>query len=260
MIGISNCKWRCVIKRKVIFGLLFSLILILVLVIPSCVPKKSTTTPITPADTDRIIVLESKVSQLQSKVASIPEPPNYSSQIADLQTKLNNIESGVQTQLDSFQPDIPDVPKFALVTEIGRKYIEVSTYGAGDYPVVVTLYGTGLNIDEVVSTDDDVVDELLYGTYTLTSASGNTLSVSSGTFTSNVPLPIEPMPNSHQHEVTISGLTVSGASYTLTFNGTMLVVVVEPDKEWEASDTFELDIRDMSGEVYYATAVVSAGE
>jgi len=303
------------LKKRIIL-VTASILLITLLLIPTgCVKKATTTTP-----TVTVEQLQARIASLESKVAS------QTNQITTLQNQPPPTQTNYQPSIDLLKTDLvtlrtqinnlntSNIPKYAMVTELGRKYIEVTTYGAGDYPVIVTLYGEGLKVNEVDVEDDDIVDEYLYGKYSLIPSSkilnvssktfgvtgdttfdvsSDTFSISDGTF--DVPSGtfetelVEPYTcNAHEHSVTVdglevdieglevlvdgltvdieglgvsvSGLTVEGIAYDLVFTGTMLVIVVEPDKEWVANDTFELDVRDVSGDIYYATASVSVGE
>ena len=99
-----NTNWRCTIKRKIILSFL-SFVLILALIFPTaCVAKRTPTTSSTGTDDDRIAALETKVSQLQSKLASLPASSegNYDTDIENIYAELENIYE----ELDSVLADV----------------------------------------------------------------------------------------------------------------------------------------------------------
>jgi hypothetical protein len=93
------------LKRKILFSLL-SLVLVMSLVIPmGCMPKRDATTPTT--DAERIAALESKVNQLQSKIASLPESnsTDYSGDINALYDEIDNLSM----ELDDILAEVDDM-------------------------------------------------------------------------------------------------------------------------------------------------------
>lgn len=254
-------------KGRLVIGILLALVLISTLFISGCVPKKSSSSsssddsPSTPSSTDkRIASLESAISNLQSRVSDIDSNTNknYDDEIASLQNSLNNVKNEVQSSVDSklssFQPVLPDVPRYALVTDIGSRSVDVTVYGTGDFPVIVILYGEDLDAGQVEAeeNDYDVEAEFLYGQEIRTSLSTYQVTIPGDTYMSGDAIG-DPPPNAHTHEVTIPDAEVSLPGLEQDNVGTMLVIIVEPDDPWTNGYQFELDTRD-AGDIYYATA------
>lgn len=216
----------------------------------------------------RVSALESIINTLETTVAGI------SDNTADIAT-LTALVNVVQSQVDDLIVLIGDYEPSSNYTDaqvvyIGRRAIEVMVSKAGDYPVEITLYGDKLAKEQITSPDADIIDEFLFGDYTFVSSiitvivPSQEVVVHSQTITSSNPLPTEPAPNNHQHSVVVPAqtITVLPKSVTiptkdLTFNGTMLTIILEPDTAWVQDEIFELDIRDVMGTIYFATA--SAG-
>ena len=149
------------------------------------------------------------------------------------------------------------LPRAAIATDFGRRSIKIEVYGIGDYPVVVNLYGNNLKMGEIDIDDENssISEEFLSGDYTLV-ATPQTINVSSSTITSGAAVPVDPNP--HTHNVLISGLTIGDSIYSLVFNGKLLSVIIEPDTSWKDVNLINLDIRDISGTLFYVTANVGA--
>ena len=72
--------------RKKILLISLSIVVILALVTPGCIPKKAEPAQ-NPTDTERIAALEKTVGELKGKVASLPVPEDYGDEIAELTTQ-----------------------------------------------------------------------------------------------------------------------------------------------------------------------------
>jgi len=241
------------------------------LLFTGCVSKKSSTPTSSPTTESalekRIASLESIIPGLQSKVDGVINQ-NYGGTISSLQGSLNSIRDEINSSVDSklatvdsklaaFQPEMPDVPEYVLVNSLSSRFVEVTVYGAGDFPVLVILYGEGLQINQAIADEDDdydIVSEFLYGQKLVTSVAPWNVTIPGGLYTSGDAIG-DPPPNAHVHKITIPDTTVSFPKQQLEGAGTMLVIVVEPDGSWAQNSTFELDIRDV-GDVYYAAAVI----
>jgi hypothetical protein len=237
--------------------------------------KSVTTTPATAKDWQPAIntvqsTLADQINQL--RLQSVTPLAALQSSVDKLNTQwtaLSNTQTTDETTLTTLQKTLTDqvtkaladlktvsAPRYAIVTDVGRKYIDIDVYGAGTYPVIVNIYGDKLLTGEVNTLAADtysVTDETVLGTYVLTPMAGVPATISSATF----PVTISGVTGA-TGSVTISGLTVNDIPYSIVFNGKQLTVVVEPDKAWLASDTISLDIRDLSGSVSYATANVGS--
>lgn len=234
-----------------------------------CVKKPNTATGASaPSTTDlqnSILALQAKVAQQAELLANLSSTStNYQPAIKALQdtdasigSKLTTIDTAINSMKTS------TLPKYAMVSDLTKRYVEVKVYGVGDYPVIITLLGEGLAAG-ILDVDKDatysIEAEYLYGTYTATTSAGTTvLTIPTKSYSSEL-IPSDPAPNAHEHEVTVSGLTVSvpNTDLTLAFSGTMLVIVIEPDDKWKAEDEISLDLGDLTGTVYYASASIGA--
>lgn len=80
--------------------------------------------------------------------------------IGDLQNEVNEIDavdwSGNITLLNDRMYDLEDsvssmssILRYAMVSDLGADYLIAEVFGAGNYPVVLTLYGNALEADDV---------------------------------------------------------------------------------------------------------------
>lgn len=283
-------------KKKILLAISLLVAIVLIISVSSC-SKKTTTTPTSlTANEQRFKTIEANMQSQLDKLNALQAEINKLKSEASWQTYVNGVESKLQKAIDDLALDNTrlksslaatlaqqdssiqlklteadkkiaeaiaelknaSVPKYAFVNNMGRRYIEVTVYGAGNYPVVISLYGTGLKTKEIeVDVADDeiaaVTDEQIIGNYTLAPIT-TPVTTAPVTVTSGAAIPTDPIP--HTHSVVIPGVTINGITYNLVFNGTLLVLVVEPDTAWKNGDTFSLDIRDISGSVILATANV----
>ena len=259
-----------IIKHK-IFLTVLSVLLIVMLIAPvACVGKKTTT----PASTDTqlrpdVTALQTKVASLIDTVSNLDTPPNYKPnidtldlQVIDFETRIAELEASVGSE----NAGTLNIPQYALVTGISHRYIAVTVYGTGDFPVLVYLYGEDLEATNVPGSEDwvveaveyreyDVVDVFLYGRAISTDTIPVT--VPGQTTVLNDPLKDDSGPINHTHDVPPQIINVPSAAMGDT--GTLMVVVVEPDDEWTNGYEFEIDIQgidDNNGWVDYATASI----
>ena len=82
---------------------------------------------------------------------------------------LGNAVSVIQGQISSLESDMASLtttlPRYAYVSSLGSKYLNIQIIGAGDYTVVVTVYGSLLftgEVREVDLADYDIIDEMVY--------------------------------------------------------------------------------------------------
>ena len=156
-------------------------------------------------------------------------------------TALGVAIDALKTQVASYGGG---APKYALVNSIGRRYIGINVYGVGDYPIAVTIFGTGLSLNQTdTGSNANISDEYIFGSWVTTV----------GTIQTTIPAQTVTIGG---QPVVIPAQIVNIPTTTLTFNGTMLVVVVTPGKAWIANDSFEIDTRYVSGTIYSATANV----
>ena len=129
------------------------------------------------------------------------------------------------------------VPRYAMVSNVEEKltgiYIDVSVYGDGDYPIVVSLYGSELDPDKISVkpfSGCGIRKIYAYGDYAL------------------VPFPID---------LSSCNCTEQVWGYNLSSNYTQLAVVISPDDSWDAVDLIQLKVKKGGGTVSYATAIVA---
>jgi len=222
-----------------------------------CVGKK---TP-TPAATDTqlrpdVTALQTKVASLIDTVSNLDTPPNYEpdidaleQQVIDFETRIAELEASEGSE----NAGTLNIPQYALVTGISHRYIAVTVYGTGDFPVLVYLYGEDLEATNVPGSEDWVVEAVEYREYDVVDVFLYGQSIEIGSELSETGGVIgDPPPNEHTHEMEIPTLFQNDV-------GTLLVVVVQPDDEWTNGYEFELDIEgidDNNGWVDYATASI----
>jgi len=229
------------------------------------VGKKDTT----PAATDTrlqsdVATLQTKVASLIDTVSNLDTPPNYEPDINELQQRVDDLEASEGSE----NVETLNIPQYALVTGVSHRYIAVTVYGAGDFPVLVYLYGEDLQAANVLGSEDwvveaveyreyDVVDVFLYGQAISTDTVPVT--VPGQTVDTGLPEAGDPPPNDHTHGVPIPSQDINVPSATMGDTGTLMVVVVEPDDEWSNGYEFEIDIQgidDNNGWVDFATASI----
>lgn len=291
-------------KKKILLAIAVIAVIALLASVTGCTKKTTTTktTPVVSTTDQRFKTIEAniqsqldKLNALQTEVGKLKSETNW-------ETYINGVEAKLQGRIDALTLDntklktslaatladqdksILDkltevdtklaaaivelkntsVPKYAMITAMGRRYIEITVYGAGNYPVVVYIHGTNLKTGEieVEEIDDEiavVTDEQLTGNYslvpTITPITSAPVTVTSGEAIPNDP---SAPPAAHKHSVIVPGVIINGISYQLVFNGNLLVLIIEPDTSWKNGDTFLLDIRDISGSIIFATANVGA--
>lgn len=217
------------IKKRIIIGLSSLFILSLVIVgTTGCVPKKSATAATVSLDVQsQITSLESKISRAEESLASLEytvskqSPIDYSSAVNSLSSQQATINESItsltaeinalKTEITALKNDVatPD-ERTAYAAISGKRYVEVVISGAGNYPVVLSLYGTGLEYDKAkAGTTFSISTEYLYGVGT-------------------------------------------------DGRGTMLVLILEPTETWSATQSVQVDIRGIIGDVYYASASTGA--
>jgi len=231
------------------------------------VGKKDTT----PAATDTrlqsdVATLQTKVASLIDTVSNLDTPPNYEPDINELQQRVDDLEASEGSE----NVETLNIPQYALVTGVSHRYIAVTVYGTGDFPVLVYLYGEDLQAANVLGSEDwvveaveyreyDVVDVFLYGQAISTDTVPVTVPGQTVTTSDNDPLKIDSGPIDHTHIIIIPEQGINVPSATMGDTGTLMVVVVEPDDEWTNGYEFELDIEgidDNNGWVDFATASI----
>ena len=96
--------------------------------------------------TEDLANFNTKQQQILSQLSGITNPKDWTSDMSELRadvTALEDAMAGINTT----------VPRYAMVSGMEEKltgiYIDVSVYGAGDYPVIVSLYGNNLQNDTI---------------------------------------------------------------------------------------------------------------
>lgn len=186
------------------------------------------------------------IAALKAQVAPTPDP-TMKADLAALKTKVDSL----QTSTDTLKTTMTTTNKSVAINNIGRKYLSVDVKGVGDYQVAVTIYGTNLAVPANVTLDTNnetssVDSWQLYGNYTATLAQIAVV----------IPAVTVPVTGNTTESVIIPAQSVNVPVNNMTFVGTMLVVIVSPDKAWLAVDGFDIDIRGISGTIYSASANV----
>lgn len=170
--------------KRSLFILLISLAVISSLTLAGCVrPATTKTLPssTSPNYESRIAALETRVAQNAEQIANLQKMVDkqattidYSAAINDLSAKntaLQNDVAALKTKLNAINPtEIP--PQYAWVSSADKKHITIYTSGAGNYPVIVTLYGDNLRTNQVKKTSAgnyNIASEFLYSSYTTVS-------------------------------------------------------------------------------------------
>ena len=118
-----------------------------------------------------LVAVETTLTELQAEVDAIAVT-DWTPQINALTADISSMESDISTiqgQIASLQSAIDSLPttlsRYAYVTSLGTKYLGISVTGSGDYPVVVTIYGTALALAEIREVDlvgYDIIYEMAY--------------------------------------------------------------------------------------------------
>lgn len=90
--------------------------------------------------------LKADVENLQDTVDGLSGAYDWTANITALETSFAEL----QALVNSFSFDIP---RYAVVGDFGETYLNISTYGEGDYPVIVTFYGLNLLPGEIRAVD-----------------------------------------------------------------------------------------------------------
>ena len=239
-----------------------------------CVGKKTTTPTATDAKLQSdVTALQTRVASLIDTVSNLDTPPNYEpdidaleQQVIDFETRIAELEASEGSE----NAGTLNIPQYALVTGISHRYIAVTVYGTGDFPVLVYLYGEDLKATNVPGSEDWVVEAVEYREYDVVDVFLYGRAISTDTIpvivpgqvvetAENVPPHDSNGPIDHTHDVTIDPQTINVPSAAMGDTGTLMVVVVEPDDEWTNGYEFEIDIQgidDNNGWVDYATASI----
>lgn len=227
-------------------------------------PKKPITNAEDKTPTVTLAQLNNKVTALENTISSLPKQKDWSStitaldaEITKLKTSMTGISQDVEETLASFQPTT--IPHYAIVNTIDEKksatYISVSVFGAGDYPILLSIYGSDLQDATITRNPDNdcfLADKFSYGTFTLICEDA-TITIPAKTFTSS---PADPA--AHTHTVAVNGIEFVVQDIDDSFDATQVVVVVQPEDEWKAEDSFQIKVTGGDAEVNYASAVAGA--
>ena len=107
------------------------------------------------------LTLEEKIAGLESRLAEVElKAATNSETAADLRGDISDISytdwtatfNEYAAEFDALQAEVgllrDSWPPYALVTRVENEYVDVSLFGAGDYPVLVTLYGETIGAPE----------------------------------------------------------------------------------------------------------------
>ena len=118
-----------------------------------------------------LTAVEATLLDLQAQVDTI-EVTDWTPAINALNSDVLNIEGDIsimQGQIASLQSAIAllptSLPRYAYVSSRSTKYLQIGTTGAGDYPVVVTIYGAALALTEIREVDlagYAIIEEMVY--------------------------------------------------------------------------------------------------
>jgi len=155
------------------------------------------------------LILTTSTGCLTKKTGAADNPTDQVATITALQEQVTEQVAAIaalQSSIASIMESSPPSSN-AIVVELTASHLTIRTHGAGNYPVVVLLYGTSLK------------------------ANGVKVSTS--------------------------------ANYSITFESlapgnTMLVEIIKPATQWEASNIIELMLLD-TGTVRYASASIGVG-
>lgn len=97
------------------------------------------------------------IANLKTKVNVLTTPKDWTADFAAIREDITELQSEWvdvnQTIQDAIESVNVTMPRYAMVSGMEEKYsgiyIDVSVYGAGDYPVLVSLYGSKLQNDTV---------------------------------------------------------------------------------------------------------------
>lgn len=107
--------------------------------------------------TEDLANLNTKQQQILSQLSGITNPKDWTSDINGLKANFTALQASWssvnQTIKDALAGINVTVPRYAMVSGMEEKltgiYIDVSVYGVGSYPVLVSLYGQNLEEDIV---------------------------------------------------------------------------------------------------------------
>ena len=186
------------------------------------------------------------LANLQSQVNGVTVPKNWSPEINAIKADIDALGISVASTVASVEEMIEEavsglnftaMPRYAMVSNMAEKltgiYIDVSVYGKGSYPVLITLYGENLEDAEVSvkGSECDIAVAYLYGDYELESVVAPVFIVS-------------------------HNLTLDMTNYNLTFTGTKLVNVVMSGEAWDGLDLIEMKVTGEDVVVCFAAAAV----
>ena len=195
---------------------------------------------------EEILALEAQIDELEASIGEIDTDSCYEL-IDELSLKVQTLESAIS----SLEAKI--APRYAWVSAVGRDTVQVIVSASGNYPVVVTFYGsnidsTGIKVPAGV-TMYRISDRLEYGGYYLDAEPFGVSNI----YTYTVPVTVTDGTATMTGTVTIVN---RDAAYVVAQTATQSVVVVEPvNTIWAAGDVITLDITG-SGNIDYVTASV----
>lgn len=195
---------------------------------------------------EEILALQAQIDELEASIGEI-DTDGCCELIDELSLEVQTIESAV-SGLES-----RIAPRYAWVSAIGRDTVQVTVSASGNYPVVITFYGSnimsaGIKVPANV-TMYRVLSRLEYGGYYLSTEPFEVNDI----YTYSVPVTVTDGTTTMTGTVTIVN---RDAAYIVAQNATQVVVVVEPvNTIWAAGDVITLDITG-SGNIDYVTASV----
>lgn len=103
-----------------------------------------------------ITALEGNVMTLQNTITGLPDWESSITGLIDTIAELDGRIAALEAEITS--------RSYVVVSDISGDEVEITVYGSGDFPVVVTCYGSGLLVGEidVAGTNCEIEQELRY--------------------------------------------------------------------------------------------------
>ena len=131
-------------KRNLIIGGIV-LVAILALSIPLLLLRPSDEATPMELLQGQVTSLETRLGEVELKAATNSETAaDLGTEVATIpKTDWTSIFNGYATELDALESQVNSLswPPYALVTRVQDEYVDITLYGAGNYPVIVTVFG-----------------------------------------------------------------------------------------------------------------------
>lgn len=131
-------------KRNLIIGGIV-LVAILALSIPLLLLRPSDEATPMELLQGQVTSLETRLGEVELKAATNSETAaDLGTEVATIpKTDWTSTFNGYASELDALESQVNSLswPPYALVTRVQDEYVDITLYGAGDFPVIVTVFG-----------------------------------------------------------------------------------------------------------------------